>query len=521
MSPHLSAIPEPDVLNPREPTTTETKPHAKSVDFQNLLRLDAFLGEWLSPDYFENITPPPDSKMMMMAAKADLLRRCDLTELDDLSKDHKMNKGNFPGGWESEHSVLDRQPKPPSLESKVADVPEQLPKLARSKTHSSATPGRKFPGNLNVLHDTPKTLESTGYTPPTPPYAISPIQPIPQGYVTHARDACTHVDYQWDSMKSPLEWGNGGDYGEEWSSMHRRFRKGVHEMISWYREHYVSEEPDVEEVEPELLQHANTQPSTISEDNEADTILILVTHGAGCNALIGALTNQPVLIDVGLASLTMAVRRDVSDMGISPFSYNTMNRRRASYDQGTAEEYEVKLTASVDHLRPGSQFLEAQSTRARSPSLPIREKSPYRYERHVGSPTRRNFSQSPVRKRSPPVSKRIPTDTEPKRTSGGSFEEVETPGSLKRASTTSAATNGLWSRPHTLASSPLSQSHKSTVDPPAKATPLRPHRESESLVNGKPLSSNGAGLWSASSRKVDQARDHATPKRRWTSGPPR
>ncbi|KAH8156350.1 hypothetical protein CIB48_g11900 [Xylaria polymorpha] len=40
-----------------------------------VLRLDPFLGEWLSPEYFEHITPPPKSALMLATAKAELLRR--------------------------------------------------------------------------------------------------------------------------------------------------------------------------------------------------------------------------------------------------------------------------------------------------------------------------------------------------------------------------------------------------------------------------------------------------------------
>ena len=113
--------------------------------------------------------------------------------------------------------------------------------------------------------------------------------------------------------------------------------------------------------------------------------MILVTHGAGCNALIGALTSQPVLLDVGTASLTMAVRKSVAYKRVSsPQSENvptSPSRRRYSLiDPGISEDYEVKLTASTEHLRAGSPFLAGPQPQ-RTPSVPIRDKSPYRYER--------------------------------------------------------------------------------------------------------------------------------------------
>ena len=258
------------------------------------------------------------------------------------------------------------------------------------------------------------------------------------------------------------------------------------------------------------LQHTQTRSGDTPEDDGPGTILILVTHGAGCNALIGALTNQPVLIDVGLASLTMAARRDSSENDITPY-LTSHYRRRASYDQGTAEEYEVRLMASIDHLRPGSQFLGSQLNRSRSPSLPIREKSPYRYERHVGSPTRRNISKSPTR------------ESAPRRTAGGSFEEDSSPAGIKRASTTKETSNGLWTKPK------ISVPNHNRQEDQGKHGTQPVILEPQVQLNGDgrgtstTTNANGTGLWSAHSRRVDQIRDQMkdqlTPKRRWTLEP--
>ncbi|MBE3048763.1 hypothetical protein IMZ48_40935, partial [Candidatus Bathyarchaeota archaeon] len=48
-----------------------------------VLRLDPFLGEWLSPDYFETIAPPPSAAVLLDQAKAELLRREDYTKYAD------------------------------------------------------------------------------------------------------------------------------------------------------------------------------------------------------------------------------------------------------------------------------------------------------------------------------------------------------------------------------------------------------------------------------------------------------
>lgn len=377
-TPNLSAIPEPEENGVRKPGKLAP---SSTTDSRPVLRVDAFLGEWLSPDYFENITPPPSSKMMIASAKADLLRRGDPIENLTASTGSPTRQGNFPGGWKG--GALERNDaSTPGDEGTLGSLPsigQHLPKISRSNTFN---PGSR--ANLRMGRETAtKAVErSTHYTPPTPPYAILPTQAIPQGYVAHARDACLNVDYQWDSLRPPLEWGSGGEYGEEWSSMHKRFRRGLHEILSWYRDHDISQRP--EEISGQISASAKTDSTAVEvAETPCETILILITHGAGCNALIGALTNQPVLIDVGMASLTMAERKNIDytklDFHDSPSLLPTPRRRSSTED---SEEYEMKIIASSDHLRPGSRLLQ-EGQRGRSPSMPNREKSPYRYERHV------------------------------------------------------------------------------------------------------------------------------------------
>ena len=101
-----------------------------------------------------------------------------------------------------------------------------------------------------------------------------------------------------------------------------------------------------------------------TEDHEnTDLVIILVTHGAGCNALIGALTNQPVLLDVGMASLTMAVRRPTP--ASSPF-HTPGHSRESSGDDSISDQYEVKLVANTEHLRSSTSSTPSVS---RTPSV--------------------------------------------------------------------------------------------------------------------------------------------------------
>lgn len=377
-SPYLSVIAEPE---------NHRRPRRKRSVHRTLLRVDAFLGEWLSPEYFDKITSPPESKLMVASAKADLMHNGDPVNVTHTLNRISSGLGNFPGGWNSgsSKSIKSTSSEDDMPHADLASLSQSMPRLGRANTHSVGRSSKRSDLTLNRGAERDPSSESLGYVPPIPSYAISPSQSIPPGYVSHARDACVKVDSLWDSLRLPFEWGSGGEYGEEWSAMHKRFRKGLHEMISWYRTHDDSETlKPIEDDSPEFSISCSKDPEEF-EDDETDTVLVLVTHGAGCNALLGALTSQPVLLDVGTASLTMAVRRSVDYKRVSsPQSEDVpaspSRRRRSPIDYGISEDYEVKLTASTEHLRAGSPFL-AGSQLARTPSLPIREKSPYRYER--------------------------------------------------------------------------------------------------------------------------------------------
>ncbi|PGH23571.1 hypothetical protein AJ80_02351 [Polytolypa hystricis UAMH7299] len=316
-------------ISPRIPSSkrrSSTNNGLGSRDVQKCnLRLDAFLGEWLSPDYFEQITPPPGSVMMVASAKADLLRPAEQIETG-VEAGGKAYFGNFPGGWTSPVVGSPRSPNDDD-DGPFKNISSMSQALAGSRNRAgSYDTGSNTAYKHNdrkisrIITDLP--LDHEGYMAPTPTYAVSPADPIPTGYVSHARDSCVDVDYQWDSMREPQNWGDGGEYGEEWSSMHDRFQRGLKRMVEWYK----SQPPDAK--------------TATNGDDDVETVLILITHGAGCNALIGGVTGQPVLLDVGTSSLTMAIRND------APAEHST--------GTGTRREYKVKLAASTDHLRPGA-----------------------------------------------------------------------------------------------------------------------------------------------------------------------
>ncbi|KAL9078155.1 MAG: hypothetical protein Q9157_002913 [Trypethelium eluteriae] len=310
------------------------------------LRLDAFLGEWLAPDYYESITPPPKSTLMVAGAKADLLRRGE--NIEEFQAVGNQMPGNFPGGWGSGTSQTPSSAPPPDGGplANMSSIDQALPPRERSSSHGVAHLRPKSP------LATYSTQNKGTYIPPQPAYALSPSEPIPRGYVAHAREACIDIDYQWDSMRPPQEWGDGGEFGEEWSAMHKRFRGGLSKMIQWYRDQGTR---NPVEDEQEAVPAAHKE----SEDQDTDVVLVLVTHGAGCNALIGALTNQPVLLDVGMASLTMAVRKE-TERERPPFSPSDIAADRAaglgrkgSIAMELSQEYDMRLLASSEHLRAG------------------------------------------------------------------------------------------------------------------------------------------------------------------------
>ncbi|KAB5545874.1 hypothetical protein GE09DRAFT_1243833 [Coniochaeta sp. 2T2.1] len=327
---------DPTTPQKRGPARVELHETRKSV-----LRLDAFLGEWLTPGYFELITPPPESVMMLATAKADLLRpeNYQTSFPAYASHVHSSSQGQLWGG-SPRSSPTTSQP----------DGADSFPAGTLSRSSS-----------LSSHHGSPAAVHSPahtgGYVAPVPHYAVNNNQTIPLGYVSHARDACVNVDYQWDSMRGPLEWGDGGKFGEEWTEMHRRFRNGLQHLVNWYTtaEHptemvtRIARWTKKNSSDPDCAVESDAE----DDDEETEAIVILVSHGAGCNALIGALTHQPVLMDVSMASLTMAVRKP--DEELRQMEHVSTENGKPKGKIPIHEYYDLKILASTEHLRSNSQ----------------------------------------------------------------------------------------------------------------------------------------------------------------------
>jgi len=154
-------------------------------------------------------------------------------------------------------------------------------------------------------------------------------------------------------MRPPLDWGDGGTFPEEWTDMHKRFRRGLQHLVDWYAsaKHPTQMVTKIASRGPrEPWARPGTAAAPIEDDIETEAIVILVSHGAGCNALIGAITHQPVLTDVAMASLTMAVRKPQKS-ALEEEDDMPVFRPPGQTSIPVHEQYELKIFASSEHLR--------------------------------------------------------------------------------------------------------------------------------------------------------------------------
>ncbi|KAI9780956.1 MAG: hypothetical protein M1839_006395 [Geoglossum umbratile] len=509
ISPLLSAAPEPG----REPSfraTKQTKSHKQRKFRKPTIRVDAILGEWLSPDYFEMISPPPGSTTMVERAKAELLRPGDYSELVTELRASRGTHG-FPGGWGGLATATTGSLPGDGPLSSMSNLGQVLNRLDRSSSLDSGRWSPKFsPSQAN-----------TGYQPPPLTYAVSPSHSIPAGFVAHARDACVEVDYQWDSMQEPQNWGNGGEYGEEWAAMHKRFRNGLDNLLSWYRDHDPTRPESENTYKNGLAGSPISQGRDDVEDDRTDIVIILVTHGAGCNALIGALTNQPVLLDVGMASLTMAFRKDIASTS-PPVKEQIVPAPSIARLHSFYQDYEVKLVASTEHLRAPSNSLAIPQLQTGSPILS--SYSPQLRNRNGangGSPVESNFSIGESVIRSTALT-----------TNGGTHRSSPTATArvLTRAfSSSSGAITGIGSPLGGLWSPPTSGSETAVEDPSEDillnfedSQDMRQvgkeEEEKRTQVEGATSRHKGqSGLWGAGSLVMLGEKDRGGDKRRrWT-----
>ncbi|KAK7207785.1 histidine phosphatase superfamily [Myxozyma melibiosi] len=143
----------------------------------------------------------------------------------------------------------------------------------------------------------------------TPDYFANSCPPPDDGHSSLAASSTSwllsHGAQPYLDLAWPLDaFGRSGEYGERWRSMYARFSSGLSNLISSY-----------------------SGPAT------ADSVVVLVTHGAGSNALVGAISGKPMLTDFGLASLSVAVphKCGVEVDYSSNYGYGGEKRDRAGY----------------------------------------------------------------------------------------------------------------------------------------------------------------------------------------------
>jgi len=235
------------------------------------------------------------------------------------------------------------------------------------------------------------------------------------------------VDWTWDSLKL----GDGGEYGEEWGSMHERFARGFKALLRYYQD---EENRRRKKDEGAIVDGENGGNPREGEE----TVVILVTHGAGCNALLGALTQKPVLIDIPISSLSLAVLR--------PATPSTTPSQC---------EYELLLQADTAHLTTtsppsvGSRSFSRtsshsrESSQSRSPIIPdkrVLEYHPVRSRSVISFPTSTSDSTTSTGGYQPVAVDRPPSLKV--RTSSGSFRRQV--GLFRTSSVSNSPRTGLW-----------------------------------------------------------------------------
>jgi hypothetical protein len=282
-----------------------------------VLKIDPWLGEWMTEQYFNHWVPTSLRSSDIVARARTLLTSTG--EAEGIRIDVKTLSNNIPA----------REPQSPKDISTINALKIQSLVSARGRT----------------------------YVAPTPNHAVLATDIIPKGYVAHARDACIQFDETWVGLR------DGGEYGEKWSDFHQRIGAGVEAMLQWYLVHRYDENPlgssqnngelagEAETIEAttEKVNESTKRLSDISlgsinesQDSDEELIVILVTHAGGCNKLLHAFTHKPVLIDFPQSSLTIAMKNtDFNGAG----ELDTLSK-----------QYKVVLQASTDHLSPAARF---------------------------------------------------------------------------------------------------------------------------------------------------------------------
>lgn len=464
---------------PRSQSTTEVPLNNDRIE----LKTDPYLSEWLSPSYFEDSKVPPSADVILERAKETLQRPLQEIRGADLSAFVTVPESPTAEDIEKENMFGKSLAGEKGGLRGMAAAGHSLPHRTRTTSFGRDLNNPASQPNLPKVRQRART---TAYSPPVPQYSLAPQDPIPAGFVAHARDACVEPDLEWDSEK--MGWGDAGSYPEEWSTMHVRFRQGLQKTLAHYQ----------------VCKALHTINETAAEfDPDEDTVVVLVTHQAGANALIRLMTGAPALHDVGVASLTLAVRRPIlrrppslSGTSHSPLGYDRESRknsRRGSLDLGLADDFEMRIIASTEHLRYGSNPLGLNSPRlGRSPAIAGRKM--------VGAESLEGFSIGDPLAWRPGSSNNVTRSSSQR---GRTTESVGRP----------AINTGLWGSPAISATSkdPIEESIEELPPMSPRSRPSTPAESEASIPDSKLTSPSrsrsstvqSTGLWGNSNPMVN------------------
>lgn len=495
----LRGPPEP----PRSQPVAEGSEKGEQED-KLMLKVDPWLSEWLSPSYFEDSKIPPPINVIVDRARDTLTRPIQEIRGADLNAFLPVPESpDDDRDADKENEFRQTMHEKGGLRAMAA--------AGHSLPHRTRTTSFGFDRVNGSMQFKPRQRAKTTsvYSPPVPQYSLAPQDPIPAGFVAHARDGCVKPDLEWDSEK--MGWGDAGIYPEEWGTMHVRFRLGLQKMLSYYESL-----PDIDE----------------SSDEDEDIVVVLVTHQAGANALIRLVTGAPALHDVGVASLTLAVRRPVlrrlpslAGTSHSPLGYDRdsrRNTRRGSLDLGLADDFEMRIIASTEHLRYGSNPLGLNSPRLRqSPAMSGR--------RMVGADSLEGFSIGDPLSWRPGSSSGLGRNTSQRgRNSDSPVMPMINTGLWGSPALPAVATDSAKEPIEDLTPmSPLSRPTTPSVVEKDETSDIKmssPARSRSSTLQsaglwgsnnsgGSPRSASGEGMWGVTS----QVRARSPAKRRWTA----
>lgn len=146
--------------------------------------------------------------------------------------------------------------------------------------------------------------------------------------------------------------GLAGEYDESWSSMYSRFTKGLNALVKHY-------------------------------ENQDDVTVILVTHGAGCNPLLGSSLHTPVLFTMGLANFCLLKNgRGLHEWSLAAVSPELNSLLMEHGSPRTASRHVIDTSRSIigGHV---PDLLESSSTSTSCSSMSEFLDNSFKFQNHL------------------------------------------------------------------------------------------------------------------------------------------